>query len=123
METSNSAYDKAINWQLGEQLAGGKLDLAKELLQMLVEKLPADRETIQAARNHNDQAELEKHVHKLHSATCYCGTPRLKAAAKAVEDAVRAGNSDINELLDTLDTEIEAVLTAAAGEVQLRHIS
>lgn len=118
METSNSAYDKAIDWQLGEQLAGGKLDLAKELLQMLVEKLPTDRETIQTARHQNNQAELEKHVHKLHSATCYCGTPRLKAAAKAVEDAVRAGKPDINELLDILDAEIEAVLTAATEEMQ-----
>ena len=56
---------------------------------------------------------LHAEAHKLHSATCYCGTPRLKNAAKDLEDISKSNdNSKIKESYQKLLDEITAVLQA-----------
>jgi two-component system sensor histidine kinase BarA len=104
---------KVLDHELGLKLAGGKADLAQELLEMLIEKLPLDREEISKIYKIKDQEKLLEVVHKLHGATCYCGVPRLKHAASTLETAIKSHDDEhMEELLDILLREIDAVLIA-----------
>src|SRR5690554_6051254 len=53
----------------GLQLAAGKADLARDMLQMLLDGLPEDARRIRAAREAGDQSQLREIVHKLHGAS------------------------------------------------------
>ena len=78
--------------QLAHRRAGGREELAGEMLEMLLTSLNTDRPAISAAFDSEDDDALLEKVHKLHGATRYCGTPRLEAAAKALEEALKTGS-------------------------------
>ena len=58
---------------------------------MLLTSLNTDRPAISAAFDSEDNDALLEKVHKLHGATRYCGTPRLEAAAKVLEESLKTG--------------------------------
>ena len=78
---------QAIDWELATQLAGGKADLAKELVSMLLAELPQAMKDITAAYKAKDYPTLRDKAHKLHGATSYCGVPYLKQALQELEHA------------------------------------
>jgi len=102
-----------INWDLAIERAGGKEELAKELLDILIKTLPQHQDELKIAFENNDMDALHAAAHKLHSATCYCGTPRLKNAAKDLEDTSKLNDDrKIKESYHKLLEEITAVLQA-----------
>jgi HPt (histidine-containing phosphotransfer) domain-containing protein len=82
-------FEPVIDWELGTKLAANKQDLAKELLSGLANGLPASMEEIKQAHESQHLQDLQKHLHKLHGAVAYCGTPRLKKALSAYEKAIK----------------------------------
>jgi signal transduction histidine kinase/ActR/RegA family two-component response regulator len=71
------------------QRARNKPDLARDMLQGVLDMLPALEQSLQ-----NDaigDETLLKQVHKLHGACCYSGTPRLQAASLALEEILKGG--------------------------------
>lgn len=110
---TNSTELKIIDWTLGEKLVAGNRKMAEEMLQMLKSYLPEHLTEITEAYQANDYPSLAERTHKLHGATCYCGTPRLKEAAKQLEKAIRDGKEkNIHKLYNELCLEINAVLQA-----------
>lgn len=102
---------KTIDWQTAAQLAAGKLDLAKDLLNMLAAALPQDQAAIHTTYHAKDQAAMKEIVHKLHGACCYTGTPKLKQILQLLEAHLnKAGLSDVDEYLQLLDNEINNFL-------------
>jgi two-component system sensor histidine kinase BarA len=100
-----------IDWDLAIERAGGKKELAKELFELLVKTLPQHQNELKVAFEDNDFDALHTAAHKLHSATCYCGTPRLKQAAKNLEELAKTTKTtEIKESYDKLCNEIIAVL-------------
>lgn len=100
-----------VNWNLAIERAGGKKELAKNLFELLIKTLPEHREKLKIAFQSKDFDALHAEAHKLHSATCYCGTPRLKIAAKKLEDLSKTTKTDeIKKAHDKLCDEIAAVL-------------
>ena len=91
----------------GLRLAAGKADLARDMLQMLLDGLPEDSQHISAARERGDQAELLEIIHKLHGASRYCGVPQLRACCQAAESRLKKGEDS--------QTAVQAVLDAIAG--------
>jgi len=79
----------SIDWQLSLKNAGGRDDLAKDMLKMLVESFPEARSLIQKHLDANDVKKLLGQVHKLHGATAYCGVPELKSLTLQYESQLK----------------------------------
>ena len=79
------------------RLAGGNLQLAEELMGMLIKELPEHKSRIEFAKKEADILQLKQDIHKLHGATSYCGVPMLRARARELENLID------NQQLDKLD--------------------
>src|SRR3990167_11083825 len=88
-----------VNWDLGTKLAGNKREIAEELLALLINMLPTEMTEIDESFNQCDFVELQKRVHKLHGAVCYCGVPRLKQVLIKLETAIKTNIMDSLPLL------------------------
>jgi two-component system sensor histidine kinase BarA len=115
--TNQPTSEKIIDWALSLKRANNKPDLAKELLELLVEDLQQTQNKILQAGKTKDLKELLHYTHKLHGATCYCGVPRLENAAAMLESQLKIKNNpDLEKFSDALNTEIAAVLTTYQTE-------
>ncbi|USA43662.1 ATP-binding protein [Spongiibacter taiwanensis] len=89
------------------KLAKGRPALAEEMLQMLLNSLPAHKQALTAALEARDVKRLAAIQHDIKGACCYTGTPLLKAA-----------NLDLGVALDNsgeqsdLHAQVELVLAA-----------
>ena len=100
-----------IDFELGARLAGNRMDLAQDMLSMLVARLEEDISLIKQVSAEKDYEALISHVHKLHGATCYCGTPRLKAILAALESDLKNNIMvSLPSLLSLLDSEVGLLL-------------
>ena len=86
--------------------------LAKELTDLLREQLPSNFLAIQTAYEIQDWEQLKFLVHKLHGALCYCNIPKARAAAKALEAALRGNikGSELTKFYDAFCFEINRQL-------------
>ncbi|MBI2382061.1 MAG: two-component sensor histidine kinase BarA [Gammaproteobacteria bacterium] len=100
--------NSVIDWEQSLSMAGGKAELASDLLSMLIANIPVARQQIVKAHGEQNQALMRDQVHKFHGATCYCGVPRLKWAAATLETALKT-----RDVGDT-ETELEDLLAAMA---------
>lgn len=102
-------HSKHIDWELAQKCAGGKIDLAIDMLNMLLESLPESRENINNAVEQESTPDILKHVHKLHGACCYTGVPRMKNLANLIETDIKKSDSadnvmpELYELIDEMD--------------------
>ncbi len=89
--------------------AAGKPDLARDMLQMLIDFLPEVRNKIEeqlVGENPNGLVDL---VHKLHGSCGYSGVPRMKNLCQLIEQQLRSGvheeelEPEFLELLDEMD--------------------
>ncbi|MFC3031881.1 two-component sensor histidine kinase BarA [Pseudoalteromonas fenneropenaei] len=98
-----------LDWEQALQHAGGKGDLALEMLNMLLLSVPETIKLLQDAIAEQDLEHLLTIVHKFHGACCYTGVPRLKKLAEAIETALKQQQSldalepELLELLDELE--------------------
>lgn len=122
MHVINYSALKPIDWQLCKKLAGNKEDLAQEMLEMLIESLPADQARIKQAHKTHNLHGLREQVHKLHGACCYVGVPKLKTIAKELEDAIMISATEkikyyvtalVNEVDNILEYYAEMAITKA----------
>lgn len=99
-----------IDWELALQQANGNEKLAKQMMQMLLEALPAHESLIDNAYQKKDIGQLRNEVHKLYGALCYCGAPGLKKAAKDLEMMTATANQkELGELYHRLKAEMNAL--------------
>lgn len=80
-----------LDWQLALRQAAGKPDLARDMLQMLIDFLPEVRNKIEeqlVGENPNGLVDL---VHKLHGSCGYSGVPRMKNLCQLIEQQLRSG--------------------------------
>lgn len=98
------------------RLTNGKQSLASDLLKLLLDSLPADKEFIQQAREEANYSKLLERVHRLHGATRYCGVPQLRYYCNETETALKSNANNISALLDELEHAIDRLLIVAASE-------
>ena len=89
------------------QLAGGKVDLAEELLSMLLDHVEHDREAIRSHHDDNEREALLERVHKLHGATRYAGVPELRARAGELEYMLKRGHTELEGTVHALVAAID----------------
>ncbi|KFI10059.1 two-component sensor histidine kinase BarA [Vibrio coralliilyticus] len=107
-----------IDWQAALKQSANKEDLARDMLQMLIDFIPEVSNVVEAALEEDDfdSETLIHHVHKLHGSSSYCGVPRLKKVCATIEKALLSGASleDIEPELFELQDEMEKVTASAA---------
>ena len=106
--TDEQSEPPIFNKTIAIELAGGKQALAEELMGMLLERLAEDKALIKQSFNAKDTDQFHHHVHKLHGAACYCGTPKLKQVSHDLETAIKLKDDDqiaalYQDLLDVID--------------------
>lgn len=108
--------NKSIDWDLGTKLAGNNRQTAEELLLILAKNLPGDIKKItEAWKTENHQA-MANHLHKLHGALCYCGTPALKSITEELEQALKQKKfTQLNKLMQQFEQEARQVLTVISA--------
>ena len=92
-----SPYDfgsiDVINWSLALQRTGNNTELAKEMLDGLLQSLPETKVNIEYALNNNDTERLKTLIHKLNGACCYTGVPNLGKITHQIETSLKNGES------------------------------
>jgi CheY-like chemotaxis protein/HPt (histidine-containing phosphotransfer) domain-containing protein len=88
-ETMEQESLPVLDEAAGLSTAYGKRELWLKVLGMLVEGLPATLAQLDAAWQGQDWDEVYHVAHRLNGSAVYCGTPRLRAAAAALESAGR----------------------------------
>ncbi|RTZ15952.1 two-component sensor histidine kinase BarA [Vibrio aquaticus] len=116
--TAQEEYSNIIiDWQAALKQSANKEDLAKDMLQMLVDYIPEVNAIVDGALedDHFDIEQLIHHVHKLHGSSSYCGVPRLKSVCATIEKQLRSGASieDVEPELFELQDEMEKVVASA----------
>ena len=100
-----------VDWKLGIKLAGGKKDLAQDLLTMFVPSLPNEISDFHQLYSAQKYKELLQRVHKIHGALAYLGLPRLKTLIARIESELKSNiMSNLPSHLIQLDAEINLVL-------------
>ncbi|MDP2634875.1 MULTISPECIES: two-component sensor histidine kinase BarA [unclassified Pseudoalteromonas] len=108
--TSNS-----LDWTLALQRAGGKHELALEMLNMLLLSVPETLRLLDEAIHNQDCEHVLSIIHKFHGACCYTGVPKLKKLAEGLETALK-GDCDLSYIkpeLFELNDELENLMTDA----------
>jgi two-component system sensor histidine kinase BarA len=75
--------------QYSMRLANNKLDLAIDMFNMLLAGLTDDLPEIQGLWQGQQQEPLLQHIHKIHGATRYCGTPCLMDTLEQLETGLK----------------------------------
>ncbi|CAV19820.1 two-component sensor histidine kinase BarA [Vibrio atlanticus] len=106
-----------IDWQAALKQAANKEDLARDMLQMLVDFIPEVYEAAEKAIEDSDYpVEALTHIiHKMHGSSSYSGVPRLKSVCATIEKELRSGTSveDIEPELFELQDELDKVQATA----------
>ncbi|MFA0155335.1 two-component sensor histidine kinase BarA [Vibrio sp. 10N.261.46.A3] len=117
-ETEASVHTNIIiDWQAAMKQAANKEDLARDMLQMLVDFIPEVYEAADKAIEDSDcpVEELIHIIHKMHGSSSYSGVPRLKSVCATIEKELRSGTSveDIEPELFELQDELDKVQATA----------
>jgi HPt (histidine-containing phosphotransfer) domain-containing protein len=97
--------DLIIDWEKSTKIAGNNLTAAKDFLLQLSKILPEDLLKITHAYSEKNLLEMQRLVHALHGALCYCSVPRLKNATMLLEKALQQKSADIHLLFSQFKQE------------------
>ena len=102
----------SVDINLCLKLANNKPALARDMLNMLLKGLAAEKQQINDALANNDFEELGELIHRLYGSSCYCGVPRLKHISGLLDklfqskqyeqarDAIPALNHALDDLIN-----------------------
>lgn len=117
-EAVKSTFDslpqsRHLDWDLALQRAAGKVELAKEMLQILLKSLPETLSDLQKYLRNEEREPLIQLIHKLHGATCYTGVPHIKQLTEILETQLKAGSpiAQLEPELFDLEDQLQSLLT------------
>lgn len=107
----------SIDWEAALKQSANKVDLAKDMLKMLVDFIPEVENAVEQALEQEDfsREELIHVIHKLHGSSSYCGVPILKGLCATLEQALRSGATidDVEPEMFELQDEMTKVIATA----------
>ncbi|MBU2426965.1 MAG: two-component sensor histidine kinase BarA [Gammaproteobacteria bacterium] len=110
IQALNLPQSRQLDWELALHCAAGKIDLAKEMLQIFLQSLPPTLSELELLVRTDQVEPLIQLVHKLHGATCYVGAPQLKQLTELLETELKQGKTvvqlepELFELQDRLQS-------------------
>jgi two-component system sensor histidine kinase BarA len=87
----------SLDWTLALKQSANKEDLARDLLQMLIDFLPEVASRVEALTQGAADDDILALIHKLHGSCSYSGVPRLKQLCFYIEQQLR-NNAAVAEL-------------------------
>ena len=113
----------SLDWALAQQQAANKPELARDLLQMLLDFLPEVQRKIENVLKGQTDDDIIDLVHKLHGSCSYSGVPRLQRICRYLEQQLRKGvhASDLEPEWQELLDEIDNVNKAAQPHIKPMH--
>ncbi len=118
-----AADPEILNWAECLALAANKADLARDLLQMLLNSLPTDMDFLLQHYHTQDYGQLEQRAHRMYGATRYTGVPGLRLATQALEQLLaterQTPSDDPSAFHLHLGEAIEAVQLASQQLIRL----
>ncbi len=105
-----------IDLDLGAKILNTDIETAKKMVEELITLLPKNLEDLKNAYKTEDLKKIKDIAHFILGGSCYCGTPRLKAAAMALEKKAKASHSIemVTPDYENLCLEIKKLISAAA---------
>lgn len=110
-----------VDWAEARQLAGGKADLAEDVLKELLADLPRSRAALLKASASGDAATWWQEAHRLLGACRYSGVPALRASLEVALSG-RHGATDplpATEITAAVISELDALLDWSASHLDL----
>lgn len=109
-QAEDNSQEQSLDWSLSLKLANNNEQLAIDMLKMLVDSNFETGRNIHAAYQSQDFDQLLQHVHKLHGASCYVGTPKLKHLSNVYETRLKKQQyNKLEELHEQLLAELEVI--------------
>jgi len=109
--------ESAINWEQCIDRAAGRQDVAENMLNAIIDELPIHKRELIQAYQDRDTKLLASIAHKLSGVCCYSGLPKLKVAARCLEEELLNGSmASIKELFESLLINVDHVLEAFKKE-------
>jgi len=96
--------------ELALKRAAGRVELAAELHQMLIQSCGDSKQLIEQSWLSGDHDDLLTHVHKLNGSTRYCGVPELESCAETLEIQIKGGDVDLQSGYRALINAIERMM-------------
>ena len=97
------------------EASGGNAELARELVEALVDGLPTELSELRSCFQASDWALLTETAHRIRGATSYCGVPALNACLRELERSAKTADRDgVACVLAQTEQETER-LTRAVG--------
>ena len=109
VKTDAVAGTGLVDWQESLSLAAGKPELARDMLRMLRDGIPAMEEKIREHIEAGNHTALLAQIHYLHGATRYCGVPMLRQTANQLETRLKQllkAETPAREALEILEPEL-----------------
>lgn len=109
----NQSKMTAIDWAICLKRVSGNKEFAVEFLARFIEELEKNRTEFLMLKDIEDIAAIERTVHKLHGACCFCGVPQLQTNAAQLEvlakEAQHFGQIEdaFNQLIQSIDEVLE----------------
>ncbi|MBV1952038.1 MAG: response regulator [Cycloclasticus sp.] len=120
-DTSTPNHDVFV-LELAKRSMNNDLELIALLLNKFFKALPEQISSTIAYINEGNYEAAREVAHKIHGSAAYCGTPRIKQAAKQLEvDLQEQEPTRISQAIQTLDDETKAFL--GSKEAILKSIS
>ncbi len=83
-----------VDLEDGMRLTNGRLELATSMIDMLMQHIPKDIEIIKVALDNRSIEALLDRIHYVHSASHYCGVPRLRHQGGQLESNLKQFGKD-----------------------------
>lgn len=101
----------SVDVSLCLKLANNKPLLARDMLKMMLEGLPCEKEQINHAVIDGNDTQLNELIHRLYGSSCYCGVPRLKSISGFLDKLMQAKEiKNAKEAIPSLNSAIDDVL-------------
>nr|WP_244900993.1 two-component sensor histidine kinase BarA [Paraferrimonas haliotis] len=124
-ETESKLQLPCIDWKLALSQANNNAELAKEMIQMMLDDLPNAHTNIRRAMTHNDNSLAQQSVHRLHGAACYAGVVSMQRQCADIETQLKQGvtlatlEPEILQLLDEINKVESAAIELLQSQPQL----
>ena len=100
-----------LNWEETIRINCNNIDLAKEIITIFSDELPALAENIKDGWQKKDHNVVAQYSHKIRGSCCYCRTERLMELATQVEENIEQHHCMPPEsLMNDLITEISHII-------------
>lgn len=111
LKDDNPDANASVDILLCLKLANNKPLLARDMLKMMLDSLPGEKQQINQALADANTALLGELIHRLYGSSCYCGVPRLKSISGLIDKLIQAKDiNNANASISSLNNAIDDIL-------------